>query len=131
MKKFVAMLLTIALLISGTAISAFAYSTGFDDGEINAGELFGELSVAFEEATVIAGESVTISSPRLRSADAAEACLSASMIFGKSITFLLPWNVFSDRNRVAYNHLCIDGLLRTETKWREKPPTARGRVSGG
>lgn len=60
MKKFVAMLLTIALLISGTAISAFAYSTGFDDGEINAGELFGELSVAFEEATVIAGESVTV-----------------------------------------------------------------------
>ena len=60
MKKIIAMLLTIALLISGTAISAFAYSTGFDDGEINAGELFGELSVEFEEATVTAGETVTV-----------------------------------------------------------------------
>ena len=40
--------------------------------------------------------------------------MSASIIPDKSVTFLLPWFVFSDRNRVAYIHLCIEGLVRTD-----------------
>ena len=59
-------------------------------------------------------ESVTIGAPRLRSADAAEACLSASVIFGKSVAFAIPWLVFSDRNRVAKLHLCVEKTTRTD-----------------
>ena len=49
-----------------------------------------------------------------RPTKAAEACLSASVIFGKSVAFLLPWFVFGDRDKVAYIHLCHDNLSRTD-----------------
>ena len=40
--------------------------------------------------------------------------MSASAIPDKSVTFLLPWFVFSDRDKVAYIHLCIESLVRTD-----------------
>ena len=40
--------------------------------------------------------------------------MSASVIFGKSVVFAIPWFVFSDRDKVAYIHLCIEGLVRTD-----------------
>jgi len=49
-----------------------------------------------------------------RPTKAAEACLSASVIFGKSVVFAIPWFVFSDRDKVAYIHLCIEDTVRTD-----------------
>lgn len=59
MKKIVALLLAVALMLSG-AVMVSAYTPGVDDGEISAGEIFGQVSVAFENATVTAGETVDV-----------------------------------------------------------------------
>ena len=37
-----------------------------------------------------------------------------SITLDKSVTFLLPWFVFSDRNRVAKLDLCIEDTVRTD-----------------
>ncbi len=59
MKKIVALLLAIVLMLSG-AVMVSAYTPGVDDGEISADEIFGQVSVAFADATVTAGETVNV-----------------------------------------------------------------------
>ena len=59
MKKIIALLLAVVLMISGT-VMASAYTPGVDDGEISAGEIFGQASVDFADATVTAGEKVSV-----------------------------------------------------------------------
>ncbi len=59
MKKIIALLLAVVLMMSGT-VMASAYTPGVDDGEISAGEIFGQASVDFADATVTAGEKVSV-----------------------------------------------------------------------
>ena len=59
MKKIIALLLAVVLMVSG-AVMVSAYTPGVDDGEISAGEIFGQVSVAFDDATVTAGEKVYV-----------------------------------------------------------------------
>ena len=40
--------------------------------------------------------------------------MSASATPDKSVTFAIPWFVFSDRDKVAKLDLCIEGLVRTD-----------------
>lgn len=60
MKKIVAILLAMVFLISGSAMVASAYTPGVDDGQIDADDIFGQMSVALEESTVKAGETVSV-----------------------------------------------------------------------
>ena len=59
MKKIIALLLAVVLMLSG-AVMVSAYTPGMDDGEISAGEIFGQVSVDFDDATVTAGETVDV-----------------------------------------------------------------------
>lgn len=60
MKKFFAVILTVAMLFSLMSFGASAYVINKDDAEIDAGVIFGSTAVYFEDATVEEGKSVTV-----------------------------------------------------------------------
>ncbi len=60
MKKWLAILLVMVMLISSAAIGASAFSLKTDDGQISAGDIFGEANVYFADATVAKDATVTV-----------------------------------------------------------------------